>query len=506
VPSLVRIPTFPLGAPRAAPRPRPSSCRPGSGPPSRPGTGRGWISRLWVALLVGGTGVNLWRNYRVRVTFDAAAIPQIGGANGIPLGVWQMMLRGDPFMVTRVGTDRDTGTRFAGYVTHPMPYGSGFTVEIQAPVGATGDTYCFCNVDAHSAPPPPRPGRRPGAESWRLYAYEHAHTDVPFDVEVTLFDHVGDAILTGIYQDTAGATGFAHLEGDHRVYAGTGLTQAWRGSGTEDFYSRSYYAESGVSANERAGWRYGTSPNASMYRLWDAWDGWQSTGRLRLTWNNSDTSWSTHETATVRGLALFYSPTARTNTAVYEAANFALDTTAWLDSSAAGGPPMQRSGTVNVVNGAAQPTAGGYLYRNGHADCTADFTVTAWAKQASGTGDYHVFLDNVTVGGGFSLLSFPDDSLQIGHQSGNAQVVAGFADGTFKFLCIRFTYATHSFRVRVNGGADVTVTPVAVGAAAVPLTVGNRQGQSFPPTGVKKVRVWRKALSDAEVAAIYAEG
>jgi len=273
------------------------------------GTGQGWIASLFFALYTTG-GADIWQNYRIRITFDNAAIPQIGGTPGVSLGTFFMVLRGPMFRSPRVGTHYNTEEnapyQFGGQVRYPMPFGSAWKVELYAP--ADTEAVAFLNVRGQTGANSPLAARVYGGNNHRLHLVERTKT-AAFNEAVTLLDHVGPCLLYGLYQDWVGTTVASYLEGNYRTYIGSGLTLAGEESGTEDAFDGSFYFSDAPYAEELAGCRYRTGVYTTAYRFWDFDHAMFDRTRLKLVWNNSEPG-AVEEAAWTRWSTLFYSTTA----------------------------------------------------------------------------------------------------------------------------------------------------------------------------------------------------
>ncbi len=270
------------------------------------GAGAGAITKVWFAVDANGGSGNTVSQARIRITFDGAPVPQIGGVAGMPLDAFVGAgFNASPVYRTNVWGQSiySPPNQMSGYNNMVMPYSAGYKVEL-LPYG-TGNNICWSNVETEPVAALPV-GAAPPA-GYRLNAIFSATTSVAPGVEQTLLQTTRPTILLGVLHYFSGETDLHFLEGDQRIYYGGSGTAAYRSSGSEDFFQSSYYFTDGYTHNDEAGLVYkDSSGDICAYRLWPLSKAPASPTGLQLTWANGDATYNTPTQNTNSTPVLFY--------------------------------------------------------------------------------------------------------------------------------------------------------------------------------------------------------
>lgn len=248
------------------------------------GASGGVVDRIWLAFLsVGGDDP---RNYKIRITYDGAGTPQVFGTGGASMS----SVFGPGFSNTstyrndRIGVTRNSSTEFAAFIKLPMPFNTGYKVEVFN-TSTTGYAKMWGQVSSAT-----------GFASWPLHpSYRLTATvstaTVASLAETTGIDSVADTVLAGWFHLLDGAgSDFFYLEGDYRFYYNGSGTAGYRSSGTEDIYLSSYYFSEGLFAFRNEGLLVFDSTNyrTTNYLFYDPLTAPRGRTQFKATWTNGD--------------------------------------------------------------------------------------------------------------------------------------------------------------------------------------------------------------------------
>lgn len=244
----------------------------------------GVIQKIWMATDGPVAG------FKIRITFDGASTPQIGGIIGIPLSD----LFGAREISSRYRTDfwgqSIISGAFSGYVNLEMPFSTSFSIELLGPA----HTY-WVIAEYRQSPNVPNMSD----PSMRLFAEHVIQTASELD-EVTLFDQSHQCIFMGLVHDITGHASYYTLEGDYKFYYGSSPTLGYQSSGGEDFYDSSYYFDEGTYHLAKVGLLYKSGGRTITYRRWEIADAPADATRFKITWQNGQSGSGTAHTHLTR--------------------------------------------------------------------------------------------------------------------------------------------------------------------------------------------------------------
>lgn len=234
------------------------------------------VNQIWLALEYDPT------NTRIRITFDGASSPQIGGLLGIPVvDLFGAQGLAGTYTTKTFKVFRNDG-QFGAILRMKMPFAASLKVEILTPL--SGLSYCIVDyMDEQLTPAGP---------TYHFYV-DNVVAPVGIGAEATILDISGNSVLLGLvhkFNGAAAANVLPFLEGDYRIYYGGSGTANYRSSGTEDFFNSGWYFVDGLVRDEFSGLLFLDYTNEAIvaYRLFPIPDAPAHSSRLKLTWTNGD--------------------------------------------------------------------------------------------------------------------------------------------------------------------------------------------------------------------------
>jgi hypothetical protein len=258
---------------------------------------------------------------RIRITFDGAATPQVGGVDGLPLdvlfgslGVANHVSSANIYQTCWWGQSvMNTTPQFSAYCDIPMPFSGGFDVEVKTEDDSTWYMMAYYQPNAtfHYGP------------SYRFYAKELAR-GLAGSAESIIFDQsIPVALLGFVHKLVASDSGT--LEGNWKIKYGSDLTLGYESSGWEDVFDfDGWYLLNSSYKSDTAGVLKKSGGDYIVYTMFGRQGAdWMPAdpNRLQLLLNNGSAT-----DATAVTYPLFYATTAPSFTTPAAPSGLAVDT------------------------------------------------------------------------------------------------------------------------------------------------------------------------------------
>jgi hypothetical protein len=281
-------------------------------------SGSGVATGISVALTkkVGG-GVGDVRNSKIRISYDGAATPQIGGTTGIPIetfygNTWKS--QSYIFFSERLSVSTNDTNNYGANCRMLIPFSSGIKVEIFAPTDVLDSmkTYGMLEYNTHTS----IVDNAININDWRLKCSYVQPTAVAGLDTIELLDYTGESLLLGTLNNITFTTSTWAMEGDHNIFYDGGAS-LFRSDGDESFFGSSFAYNVADSTNlptyylKNYGLIYLTlcvGGHQSNYRFFEFSEAPYSKTSMRLTWTNGDADAVDPNITTFESLTFYYVP------------------------------------------------------------------------------------------------------------------------------------------------------------------------------------------------------
>ena len=254
------------------------------------GAAGGLITSFWMASYNISQALNT-DQILMRVSFDGEAVPSIFGTAGSSIRNFfpAAPAQNKVYTTERFGVSQDNGTaEFSGFLKHPMPFQSGFKIELFNPL--SGNIWLWAMMEYQNTlstfalnPAYRLKGRIARTDALAAYASQ------------TLSSTAVDTVLLGIqHYANANRADHKYMEGDY-VISYNGLTGTFHASGLEDFYMGSYYFVSTLETTMRnQGVLLLNQPAGKFlgYRFFDPQEAPHGPTGLQISWTSGDADYS----------------------------------------------------------------------------------------------------------------------------------------------------------------------------------------------------------------------
>ncbi len=464
----------------------------------------------------------------MRITFDDAEIPQIGGATGIAVKdlFGAMDLADADRYRTRVwGQSRFDSGAFGAFLNLPMPFQRSFKIEL---FGAGQNTWWMVEWVEGLLPPF-------DSLTGATLHVDKFSTSANSNAETPLFDMTGQCALVGLCVNMASGSSALNnsMEGDFRIYEDDAQTLGFRSSGFEDFFGSSYYfADGNVRADDVGliGLTANTSVTAYRWFL-PVTEAPTSEERLRLTHTNGGTSEQlVANGVTYSALRFYYVWTAPPANAGWVVPLFRADNTTvnqWRDTFG-GSLDLNQGTSIKRPTYTAAPHSmlfGGTQWMA--ADNTIDdsfdtgaqfsgapFTISALLRW-DGTSGQQTILSKYTVSGNQKTFWLSLDSshhVLFGWSADGSTELTATSTGTVSSgvdtrVTVVVDPSAPSVKFYLDGVLSSTATPGGTmvfnsNDAKIELASSNAGATNLFHGRINDMRIWYQALTAAQVASL----